>query len=46
MKAIQSNITKLDVTAIVNIAGHDFYVSANGVWLTDFMPTPFIQFAS
>lgn len=28
----------------MNVAGHDFYVSANGVWLTDFVPPQFIQF--
>ncbi len=25
-------------------AGHVFYLSANGVWLTDFVPTSFIEF--
>jgi putative RNA 2'-phosphotransferase len=28
----------------MNAAGHEFYVSANGVWLTDFVPPSFIQF--
>jgi putative RNA 2'-phosphotransferase len=27
----------------MNVAGHDFYVSANGVWLTDFVPPRFIE---
>jgi putative RNA 2'-phosphotransferase len=28
----------------MNAAGHDFYISANGVWLTDFVPPQFITF--
>ena len=27
----------------MNAAGHEFYISANGVWLTDFVPASFIQ---
>ncbi|MEO5915952.1 MAG: RNA 2'-phosphotransferase [Luteolibacter sp.] len=28
----------------MNVAGHDFYISTNGVWLTDFVPAAFIDF--
>lgn len=28
----------------MNAAGHEFFVSANGVWLTDFVPAAFIDF--
>lgn len=28
----------------MNAAGHEFHVSANGVWLTDFVPIQFINF--
>ena len=30
----------------MNAAGHEFHLSANGVWLTDFVPVQFIQFES
>ncbi|WP_261343870.1 RNA 2'-phosphotransferase [Novipirellula aureliae] len=28
----------------MHAAGHTFYLSANGVWLTDEVPTEFIEF--
>jgi putative RNA 2'-phosphotransferase len=28
----------------MNAAGHDFYLSANGVWLADFVPPQFVVF--
>ena len=27
----------------MNVAGHDFFISANGVWLTDLVPATFID---
>lgn len=31
-------------TRAMNADGHDFYLSANGVWLTDVVPPQFIHF--
>jgi len=30
----------------MSVAGHEFYLSANGVWLTEYVPAAFIDFGS